>query len=216
MRQRKDLFDFMLKQIQYTSDAKGLRLPQAFGYWFANMFFSGVINVAIPDGSGDGKIDLLVTCHVGKTMRYHILNTKYTNEYDRSSPVSFYDEITRYWQAFENKANRADYLTNVVREALRPHYKKLFRLYDDGDAKLYFITNHRANEAQLKSVSKYNITILHLDDVLQYVAEHIWKASLMRSFRWACGSSASCLPFQRRAWPSLLAQSSTPYTPIDV
>jgi hypothetical protein len=73
---------------------------------------------------------------VGKTIRHHILNTKYTNEYDRRSPVSFYDEITRYWQAFENKTNRAEYLANAVREPLRAHYKKLFRLYDEGAAQL--------------------------------------------------------------------------------
>jgi hypothetical protein len=137
------------------------------------MYFPGVTSVAITDGSGDGKIDLLVTCQVGKTLRHHIINTKYTNDYDRRSPVSFYDEITRYWQAFENKENRPDYLANAVREPLRPHYKKLFRLYDEGEAQLYFVTNHRANEPQLKSISNYDVTILHLDEVLQYVAEHI-------------------------------------------
>src|SRR6266542_293624 len=173
MLQRKDLFDFMLRQIKYTADTQGDRLPQAFGRWFAKMYFTGVTSVAISDGSGDGKIDLLVTCQVGKTIRHRILNTKYTNDYDRRSPVSFYDEITRYWQAFENKANRPEYLANAVREAFRPHYKKLFRLYDEGDANLYFVTNHRANDAQLKTVSNYDVTILHLDEVLQYVAEHI-------------------------------------------
>ena len=40
--------------------------------------------------------------------RYYILNTKFTEEYAKSSPVSFYDEITRFWQAFENKTNRTN------------------------------------------------------------------------------------------------------------
>jgi hypothetical protein len=170
--QRKDLFSFMLKQIKHTADAHGDQMPQAFGRWFSNMFFRGVTNVAIPDGAGDGKVDLLITCQLGKALQYRILNTKFTSGYDNPSPVSFYDEVTRYWQAFENKANRSTYL-NTVREALRPHFKKMFKLYDDGIADLYFVTNHRTNPKQYASVKNYNVKVLHLDDVLQYVAEHI-------------------------------------------
>jgi len=173
MKQRKDLFDFMLKQVKYTGDAHGDKMPQAFGRWFAEMYFSGVTNIAISDAAGDGKVDLLVTCQRGNTVRYQILNTKFTEDYDRASPVSFYDEITRFWQAFENKANRAAYLQNVVREPLQNRYKKWFRLYDDGVADLYFVTDHRINERQFASVENLGVSVQHLDDVLHYVAEHI-------------------------------------------
>jgi hypothetical protein len=173
MLQRKDLFDFMMRRVKQTGDIHGDRLAQAFGRWFANMYYPGVIKITISDASGDGKVDLFVTCQVGKTLRYQILNTKYTSEYDKGSPVSFYDEITRYWQAFENKANRADYLKTAVRESFREQYKKLFRLYDEDSAQLYFVTNHRINQKQYDSVKNYGIKIFHLDDVLQYVAEHI-------------------------------------------
>src|SRR5713226_5224958 len=127
----------MLKQVKHTADAHGDRMPQAFGRWFSSMFFQGVSNIAVSDGSGDGKVDLLATCQAGKTVRYKILNTKFTSDYDRPSPVSFYDEITRYWQAFENKGNRGSYLS-AVREPLHQHFKRLFKLYDDGLAELYF------------------------------------------------------------------------------
>ena len=170
---RKDYFDFTLKQVKHTSELHGDKMPQAFGRWFSNMFFQGVINVAIPDGAGDGKVDALVSCQVGSAVRYHILNSKFTNQYDNPSPASFYDEITRYWQAFENKSNRAAYLKSVVREPLRPHYKKLFKLYDEGSAKLHFLTNHRINENGHASVKAYKIDYLYLDDVLEYVAEHL-------------------------------------------
>lgn len=169
---QKDLFDFMLKQVKRTADAHGDHMPQAFGRWFANMFFAGVANVAISDGTGDGKVDLLVTRQEAKTVRYLILNTKFTGEYGRASPVSFYDEITRYWQAFENKGNREAYL-KTVREPLRQHFRRLFKLYDDGAAELFFVTNHRINQTQYASVKSYDVRILHLEDVLQYVAEHI-------------------------------------------
>ena len=168
----KDYFDFMMRQIKHASDLAAEKLPQAFGHWFANMYFPGVTKVAIPDGAGDGKVDVLVTCQVGDKIRYHILNTKFTKEYQKSSPVSFYDEITRFWQAFENRANRHDYLTNVVRQNLREHYKKLFKLYDDGKADLFFVTNHKTNDGQFRSVQRYNMRILHLEELLQYVAEH--------------------------------------------
>ena len=122
MLQRKDLFDFMMRRVKQTADIHGDRMPQAFGRWFANMYFPGVMKTTISDASGDGKVDLFVTCQVGKSLRYQILNTKYTSEYDKGSPVSFYDEVTRYWQAFENKANRADYLKTAVRESFREQY----------------------------------------------------------------------------------------------
>jgi hypothetical protein len=173
MKQRKDLFDFMLKQVKYTADAHGDKMPQAFGRWFAEMYFPGVTNIAISDAAGDGKVDLLVTCQRGNAVQYQILNTKFTENYDRPSPVSFYDEITRFWQAFENKANRAMYLQNVVREPLRNYYKKWFRLYDDGDADLYFVTDHRINDRQFASVENLGVSVQHLDDVLQYLAEYI-------------------------------------------
>lgn len=172
---RKELFDFMLKQVKRTADKCALQEPQAFGRWFSEMYFRGVTNVKVSDGSGDGKVDLFVTCHAGKTIRYRILNTKFTEKYDQSSPVAFYDEITRYWQAFENKENRASYLS-VVREELHAHFKKLFKLYDDGLAELYFVTNHRKNEKQYSSVQNYEVEILHLDDLLHYVAEYMEEA----------------------------------------
>lgn len=170
---QKEYFDFMMRRIKQTADIHGDKMPQAFGRWFANMYFPGKLDIQIPDGAGDGKVDICVTSQVGKKVRYHVLNTKFTQEYDKASPVSFYDEITRYWQAFENKGNRAEYLGNVVKNSLRDHYKKLFRLYDDGDAKLYFITNHRRNQKQYESVKNYDVEILHLGDVLEYVAENI-------------------------------------------
>lgn len=170
---RKDLFDFMIRRIQDTADENADLMPQAFGRWFSRMYFPGISNITISDGAGDGKVDLIVTCQVGRAIKTHILNTKFTASYDKASPVAFYDEITRYWQAFENKANRGDYLEGVVRPNLRDHYKKLFKLYDEGDAQLYFVTNHKANPAQQRAVRNYGVTLLHLDDLLQYVAEHI-------------------------------------------
>ena len=170
---RKDLFEFMQDNVQKTAELKGLKLPQAFGQWFVNLYFSGIPNISIPDGSGDGKIDVFISFQRGKQIHYAILNTKYTHYYDNISPVSFYDEITRFWQAFENKSNRSEYLQNAVRVSLRNKYSDFFRYYDDGIVDLYFITNHKINSKQYNTVRNYGVKILHLDDILQYLSEHL-------------------------------------------
>lgn len=172
MVQRRDLFDFMIKQVNNTAALHGDQTPQAFGRWFANMYFGQDSKVTITDAAGDGKVDLCVTTTRGAEVTYSILNTKFTKHYERSSPVSFYDEITRYWQAFENKANRNEYLA-TVRQELHPRFKDLFRLYDNGHAELYFVTDHSVNLKQVASVAKLGVTIIHLDELLQYVAEHL-------------------------------------------
>jgi AIPR protein len=171
--QRKDLFDFMLSKIKQTAAKHGDALPQAFGRWFIQMYFSGIKDIYITDGTRDGKVDLFATCQKGHNIQYHIVNSKFTEKYDNPSPVSFYDEITRFWQAFENKNNRHNYLKNIVRPDYVNHYKRLFKLYDQGNADLYFITNHKINTRQYETVKDYGIKILHLDDVIQYLMEHI-------------------------------------------
>ncbi len=55
------------------------------------------------DGSGDGKVDSFFEVSDGDQVRHYVLNTKFTKKYDAPAPVSFYDEITRFWQAFANK-----------------------------------------------------------------------------------------------------------------
>ncbi len=137
------------------------------------MYFGRPTDLYVSDGSGDGKADAFLTIQKPKSTRYAVLNAKFTKEFDRSSPVAFYDEITRFWQAFENKSNRPEYLKNAVRESLRPKYKQYFARYDEGLVDLYFITNHKTNPRQLETVKSYGVEVLHLEDLLQYLIEHL-------------------------------------------
>jgi uncharacterized spore protein YtfJ len=162
----------MQKNIQTTADLNGLKLFSAFGQWFATLYFGRFINIFISDGAGDGKVDVFISYQKGKHIHYAILNTKYTSDYDKSSPVSFYDEITRFWSAFENKNNRKEYLQSV-RELFRPKYIEFFKHYDDGIADLYFVTNHKINPIQFNTVKKYRVRVFHLDDILQYLSEEL-------------------------------------------
>lgn len=173
MYEQKQLFEFMLGRIEDVGSEHGLKAPQAFGRWFAGMFFDKPHDFSIPDGSGDGKVDLFFQTSNGKEVDHYILNTKFTHKYNAPAPVAFYDEINRFWQAFANKANRNEYLTSVVRQELRPKYKKLFDYYDNGNAQLFFVTNHRRNEGQYRTVKATDVQVFHLEEVLQFTMDYL-------------------------------------------
>src|ERR1035441_1951136 len=173
MYEQKQLFEFMLGRIEDVGSEHGLKAPQAFGRWFAGMFFDKPHDFSIPDGSGDGKVDLFFQTSNGKEVDHYILNTKFTQKYNAPAPVAFYDEINRFWQAFANKANRNEYLISVVRQELRPKYKKLFDYYDNGNAQLFFVTNHRRNEGQYRTVKATGVQVFHLEEVLQFTMDYL-------------------------------------------
>ncbi len=173
MYQRHDLFDLMINSVSKLAHDKSERIHRAFGIWFANMYFAGVTNIEVFDDTKDGKADLVVTCQKGRSVTYKIINSKFTQSYDKSSPVSFYDEIVRLSDAFRNKSNRQEYLEHSVRADLRDKFNALFSLYDDGDAELLFITNHRVNKDQYEAVKEHNVRMLHLDEMLQYLVDHL-------------------------------------------
>ncbi len=172
MYEQKQLFEFVLDRIGDTGAEHGLKSPQAFGRWFAGMYFDKPQNFSIADGSGDGKVDLFFQTSNGKEVDHYILNTKFTEKYNAPAPVAFYDEITRFWQAFANKANRDAYLA-VVRPELKPKYRKLFEYYDNGKAHLFFVTNHRRNEQQYCAVKATDVQIFHLEEILQFTLDYL-------------------------------------------
>jgi AIPR protein len=170
--EQKQLFDFMLDRIEDVGSKNGLKLPQAFGRWFAEMYFDKPQDFVISDGSGDGKVDLFFQTNNGKDIEHNILNTKFTKNYGTLAPVAFYDEINRFWQAFANEANQKEYLS-VVRPELRPKYKKLFTYYKEGNAHLFFVTNHRRNEKQYETIKATDVQVFHLEEVLQFMADYL-------------------------------------------
>src|SRR5262249_28795562 len=110
MYEHKQLFDSMLERVRAVGSANGLKQPQAFPRWFAEMYFEGPRDFVVADGPGDAKVDLFFSTTNGKGVRHHILNTKFTEAYNSTAPVAFYNEITSFWQAFKNKSNRTNYL----------------------------------------------------------------------------------------------------------
>ncbi|MCK1711146.1 AIPR family protein [Bradyrhizobium sp. 143] len=176
MYEHKQLFDTMLQRTKEVGAENGERPPQALGRWFANIYFDTPRDIFISDGAGDAKVDQFFTTTNGREVQHHILNTKFTEKYNSTAPPAFYSEITAFWQAFKNKANRSNYLANLVRKELRQRYSKLFDYYDEGHARLYFLTNHKRNDTQIQAIKNYDVEVFHLEDVLQFMADYVENA----------------------------------------
>jgi hypothetical protein len=168
-----DLFEFMLERVKETQKQHLEAEPQAFGRWFAKLYFLKPQDMFVSDGSRDGKIDLFFTTHNDKAVRHHVVNTKFTREYNKIAPPAFYEEMKYFWHAFENRASRAPYLEKAVKQELRPRYRQLFERYDEGAAELMFVTNHRRNNAHYEQVKNISIRIFHLDELIQYIVDDI-------------------------------------------
>jgi hypothetical protein len=172
MYEKKQLFDFMMGRIQEVGREFGLKEPQAFARWFCGMYFLDARKILTTDGGGDGKVDLTFQVADNRGVEDYVINSKFTTKYDAITPVSFYNEITSFWRAFANKGTRKQYLQSI-RSELRGHYKRLLEGYDNGKTNLIFITNHRRNDVQFEAVKSYQVRVFHLEDVTQFMVDHI-------------------------------------------
>jgi hypothetical protein len=171
---KSDLFEFMLDRVRETQKIHLDSEPQAFGRWFAELFFMKPRDIFISDGSKDGKIDLFFSTDNGKAVLHHVLNTKFTKEFNKIAPPSFYQEIKYFWQAFENQPAQAAYLEKAVKPELRQRYKQLFERYISGAVELMFVTNHRCNEGHFEQVKNIpGLKVFHMDDLIQCLVDDI-------------------------------------------
>ena len=170
---KSDLFEFMLGRVKETQNKHLDGEPQAFGRWFAELSFMSPRDLFVSDGSKDGQIDQFFTTDNGKTVMHHVLNTKFTKEFNKIAPPSFYQEIKYFWQLFENRAARAAYLEKAVKGELKLRYKQLFERYDNGAAELMFVTNHRCNDAHFEQVRNIPVKVFHMDDLIQCLVDDI-------------------------------------------
>ena len=84
-----DLFGLILDRVKDVSSTTGLKEPQAFGRWFANMYFHEPQGFYDADGSRDGKIDLFFNTNDGKVVKTQIPSTKYTEGYNKTCACRF-------------------------------------------------------------------------------------------------------------------------------
>src|SRR5688572_29442041 len=88
----KELFGFITRRVRDLGNAMALEPYRAFPYWFAKMYHSQPEGVLTSDGTGDGKVDFFFHTVSGSDVTYHVINSKYTETYGQTAPVSFYDE----------------------------------------------------------------------------------------------------------------------------
>src|SRR5262245_12850887 len=103
MYERKELFDLIVNSVSETAVQHEQRLDQAFGQWFANLYFENPQGLYLSDGSRDGKVDLFFRAETSGLKQHVVVNTKFTKTYNEPAPRLFYDEVTRFWEAFANK-----------------------------------------------------------------------------------------------------------------
>lgn len=171
--QKKDFFDFLIKRVNEVTQVEGIQNFKAFPKWFIKMYFLEPRDIFISDGNADGKIDAFFKTDDGEVVKHHIINSKFTNNYNQIAPAPFYEEIMYFWQAFDNKTDRDSFIEKAVKRELIARYRNLFRCYDAGTAELIFLTNFKKNEPRYELVKKLPIKIFHLDDIIQHLADDL-------------------------------------------
>jgi hypothetical protein len=169
---KEELFDVIAQRVKEVSLKTGLRTPQAFARWFAEMYYLQPQNLFASDGPHDGKVDLFFTTNDGKVVKHHIVNSKYTNSYNQLAQPGFYQEIAYFVQTFQNVNQREMFLQSVKVE-LRPWYRSLYERFDEGNAELIFITNCRRNDGYLAPLDELPVKIFHLEDMVQHLIDDL-------------------------------------------
>lgn len=171
---RKDLFDFMLARVRDVANISFVDEAHAFSKWFLTLYYDlgPDAQIKISDGAGDGKIDAFFRRVDDRKVTHVLVNSKFTKSFDQIAPPKFYDEIVRFRRAFDDTEAREAYLESV-RANLRDQFKVFFDQFDDGKAELIFVTNHRVNPKQIETIRNVGVTVLHLDDLVQYMIDNI-------------------------------------------
>jgi hypothetical protein len=169
----KELSAFIIDRVRDVANETGLATHQAFPRWFAEMYFSHPEQMVHSDGPGDGKIDLFFRTVTGTQVTYHVVNSKFTEACNQRAPVSFYDEVASFYRLFAEPRGRGVFLQKKVHRDLRTLYQQLFAAFDEGKAKLLFLTNHLTNDGQLARVSSLPVETLHLEELVQHVLDDL-------------------------------------------
>lgn len=170
---KQELFDVILNRVDDVSRKTGLRKPQAFARWFAEMYYLEPQGIFVSDGSHDGKVDLFFNTNNGKVVKHHIINSKYTDGYNKLAPPKFYEEIAYFAQAFKNADQRDFFLSKSVKAELQTRYRALFERFDEGDAELIFVTNCLRNDGYLAPLVDLPVKIFHLEDLVQHLIDDL-------------------------------------------
>lgn len=170
---KQELFDVIIDRVNEVSMLEGLKKHQGFPRWFASMYYLDPQGMFASDGSHDGKVDFFFTTNDGKTVKHHVINSKFTETYNKLAPPAFYEEIAYFSQIFKNSDQRDNFLSNAVKPELRSRYTLLFDRHDEGEAELVFITNCRRNDKYLTLLENSIVKVFHLEDLVQHLIDDL-------------------------------------------
>lgn len=165
------LFDLLISRVRQIAEDRSEPAHVAFVRWFAHMYHLKPLEFRSSDGPGDGKVDAFYFTYEAGAVHRHLVNAKYTASYGRLAPPTFYEELTRLSTAFRARTKRGDWLERAVKPELHHAYKQLFDAYDEGRARITFLTTHRANENALTAQALDRFDFFHLDELLAFVAD---------------------------------------------
>jgi hypothetical protein len=169
----KELFDFISKRVLGEANTAGVPSFRAFPRWFAQMYYSRPEEMFASDGTGDGKVDFFFHPVAGSRVTHHVINSKFTETYNQTAPVGFYDEVLAFYQLFNEPIGRGKFLQKKVKSELHPFYKNLFNAFDNGKADLLFLTNCRKNAGQFARIEKLDVETFHLENLIQHVLDDL-------------------------------------------
>jgi hypothetical protein len=167
----RDLFGFINRQVKEQANGQGVPSHRAFPRWFATMYYQNPEDFFASDGTGDGKVDCFFRTVSGNAVTHHAVNSKFTDSFNQTAPVAFYDEVIAFHHLFKESVGRDTFLKKKVNEELHRLYKKLFKAYEDGNARLLFLTNCRKNAGQMARVEQLDVQTFHLEDLVQHVLD---------------------------------------------
>lgn len=170
---KRELFDLIVSRVKDVSGEQGIKDYEAFGRWFANMYFRQPHDFYHSDGARDGKVDLFFKTDNGKSVKHHVLNMKFTETFNQAAPNKFYEEIAFFAQTFLNTDQRASYLEKKVKSELRQKYRELYERFDEDAVELIFLTNCTRNDGAAAPLNKLPVKILHLDDLIQHLVDDL-------------------------------------------
>ena len=61
------------------------------------------------------RVDFFFHTVSGSVVTHHVINSKFTETYNQSAPVGFYDEILAFYQLFNDPVGRGKFLRLKVK-----------------------------------------------------------------------------------------------------
>lgn len=170
----KDIFNTIVQRSGEISMKTGRPIHQTFVEWFIDLYFLNPKDIYYSDGPNDGKADVIFKIDDDKVVKFHVINSKFTKEFNKKAPPPFYAEIEQFYNHFRNKPSREEFLkSKAVKPEVAKKLSKAMEAFDDGRTTLHFLTNCKVNEEYYKTIKDLGVQVYHLEDLVQFLIDDL-------------------------------------------